>query len=572
MIKFNFPIFTNNPELVYLDNAATTQKPQVVIDSIVEYYTKYNANVGRSICTLGDKATEQFERSRRVVQKFINASNEEEIIFTRGTTESINLVATILTESFQKGDEIILTELEHHSNLIPWQQAAMRKGLKLKFIPVLESGELDLEAYKNLFGPKVKLVAISHVSNVLGTVSDVQQITQFAHTHGALVVVDGAQAIAKIEVDVQALNCDFYAFSGHKIYGPTGIGLLYGKKELLEKLPAYQTGGKTIDQVGFYQSTLAPLPAKYEAGTPNIAGAIGLGAALEWLQVLVAEGQSHQNSPYQKGWPKAGVVLRDTKKYLSLPYNSNLKNRAKELRKSGNLSESILWNFLKKSQLRGLDFDRQKIIGSYIVDFYCSNLGLVIEIDGESHNYTGQHDVEREGYLKKLGLEVVHFSDLQIKTEIREILSSLELLIDNLMLKRETNPTYGHTSKPFRSNTHGEPRQEGNCYRVLFNHEKELTDYAEQQLREILGVKVFGGVGNKLGVIPFVVEGVHPLDVSTYLAGQNICLRSGHHCCQPLMHKLGVETSLRISFGMYNDQADVDYFIEKLKRAIGILS
>ncbi len=407
MIKSDFPIFTHNPNLVYLDNAATTQKPQVVIDAISDFYSKTNANIGRSVCRLGDEATNLYEQAREIVQKFVNAKLSEEIIFTRSTTESINLIAEVLTRDFDPEDEIILTELEHHSNLIPWQQVAQRRHLKLKFIPVLGSGELDLEGYQKLFTSKTKLVAFSHLSNVLGTLADAQEIVRIAKKHEAVTLIDGAQSISKVFIDVQELGCDFFVFSGHKIYGPTGIGVLYGKRKILENLQSYQTGGKTIDEVWLEKSTNALLPSKFEAGTPNISGAIGLARAIDWLKAKL--------------------------------------------------------------------------------------------------------------------------SDVDIKSD----------------------------------------RQQAN---LLFPHEKELTDYAEQRLLKVSGVKIFGEIGGKLGVVSFVVDGMHSLDLATYLSGKNICLRSGHHCAQPLMRKLGVDTTLRISFGAYNNQSDIDYFMHQLTRAVVILT
>ncbi len=435
MYKNDFPIFQKHPGLVYLDNAATTQKPAAVIEAITEFYTTSNANIGRSVCALGDEATRLYEQARQGVSSFLNAQTAEEIIFTRSTTEAINLVASILADEFEAGDEIILSELEHHSNLIPWQRLAQKKQLKLKFIPVLESGKLDLEAGARLFSPKSKLVAFSHLSNVMGSVTEAGEIIRLAKKHGAFTLIDGAQAVSKIRVDVQALGCDFYAFSGHKLYGPTGIGVLYGRRELLAKLPPYQTRGKTIDRVEFESSTLAPLPAKYEAGTPHIAGAIGLGAALNYL---------------------AGKWLSDEEG-----------------------SQSARQHFVEG--LAGESLSGQRASGG----------GLTIEAD--------------QGGL-------------------------------------------------------------------LFAYEKELTDYAESCLAKIEGVKLLGGKGSKLGVISWVVEGLHPLDIAAYLAGQNICLRSGHHCAQPLLRKFGLETTLRISLGVYNDYKDVDYFLEKLQKAVRILS
>ena len=283
-MKNYFPIFHNQPQLVYLDNAATTQKPDTVIQALTDFYSKFNANVGRSSCHLGDHATELYEKAREKVKNFLNAQFSEEIIFTRSTTEGLNLLAQILTQNLEPEDEVILTEVEHHSNLIPWQLVAKNKKLKLKFVPIKPDGELDLEVYKQLFTKKTKIVSISHLSNVLGNLMNVKEMIQIAKQNTCFTIVDGAQAVSKIKVDVQELDVDFYVFSGHKIYGPTGIGVLYGKKELLKELPAYQVGGKTINEVYTNDFTLANLPNKYEAGTPNIAGAVALGEAINFVQ------------------------------------------------------------------------------------------------------------------------------------------------------------------------------------------------------------------------------------------------------------------------------------------------
>jgi cysteine desulfurase / selenocysteine lyase len=271
--------------LVYLDNAATTQKPQIVIDTIQDFYVTSNSNVHRGIHLLSERATRAFENSRITVQHFLNAADPSEIIFVRGTTEAINLVAQSYGRSFLKqGDEIIISWIEHHSNIVPWQMLCEQIGAKLKIIPINDKGELILEEYKKLLNDRTKLVSIGHVSNALGTINPVQQMIQMAHQHGAVVMIDGAQAVQHLNVDVQALDCDFYAFSGHKIYGPTGIGILYGKSSLLEKMPPYQGGGEMIASVTFEKTTYNKLPHKFEAGTPNIAGAAGLDAALQYVQ------------------------------------------------------------------------------------------------------------------------------------------------------------------------------------------------------------------------------------------------------------------------------------------------
>jgi cysteine desulfurase / selenocysteine lyase len=292
-IRSCFPILgerVNGRPLVYFDNAATTQKPQVVIDAISNYYSKYNSNVHRGVHHLSQVATEVMENSRKKVAAFINASSESEVIFTSGTTDSINMVAQILTEGLlQPGDEILLSEMEHHSNIVPWQMACQKSGAILRVIRVTDSGEIDMDSFEQLLNEKTKVVSIVHVSNALGTINPVEEIIKKAKSAGALVLLDGAQAVAHLNVDVQKLGCDFYTFSGHKLYGPTGIGILYGKSEWLEKLPPYRGGGEMIETVSFEKTTYNTLPFKYEAGTPNIAGIIGLGAAIDWVTVQEIE-------------------------------------------------------------------------------------------------------------------------------------------------------------------------------------------------------------------------------------------------------------------------------------------
>ncbi len=280
----DFPILTGNPDYIYLDNAATTQKPASVLKAVQEYYTGYNANVYRAIHRWGEEATRAYEETRTKVASFIGASSPEEIIFTSGTTDSINLAASSFSREFIKpGDEIILTEMEHHSNLVPWQIQAEQSGAILKFIPVSETGELDLQALDSLWSEKTRLLALTHMSNVLGTVNPVKKITAEAHARGVRVLVDAAQSVPHMRVDVQDLDCDLLAFSGHKMYGPTGTGVLYGKRELLEKLPPFRGGGEMIRSVYLDHSEWNVLPHKFEAGTPNIAGVIGLGAAVDYL-------------------------------------------------------------------------------------------------------------------------------------------------------------------------------------------------------------------------------------------------------------------------------------------------
>ena len=285
-LRAQFPILSQTVRgkpLVYLDNGATTQKPEAVIAAIDAYYRECNSNVHRGAHYLSDEATARFEGARQRVADFLNAEREE-IIWTRGTTESINLVASCYGASLKAGDEIIISTLEHHSNIVPWQMACARSGATLKVIPLLADGSLDMEGYRALLGARTRIVAVTHVSNALGTVTPIAEIIREAKAVGAVTLVDGAQAVSHFPVDVQALDCDFYVFSGHKLFGPTGIGVLYGRKALLEAMPPWLGGGEMIETVSFERSTWNRLPYKFEAGTPNIAGAIGLGAAIEWLQ------------------------------------------------------------------------------------------------------------------------------------------------------------------------------------------------------------------------------------------------------------------------------------------------
>jgi cysteine desulfurase/selenocysteine lyase len=292
-IRDQFPILhqkVHGHPLIYFDNAATSQKPLKVINAISEYYLQENSNIHRGAHYLSNQATEKYEKSREAVRRFINAESTEEIILTKGTTESINLVASCLSQSlFQPGDEILISGLEHHANIVPWQIAAEQTGALIKVIPILDSGELDLDAFKNLLSPKTKLLALSHISNALGTINPVEEMIALAKEKGALVLIDGAQSVPHMLVDVQALDCDFFCFSAHKIYGPTGIGVLYGKKAQLEKMPPYQSGGEMIKEVTFKGTTFNDLPYKFEAGTPNIAGGIGLLSAIEFMEEVGLE-------------------------------------------------------------------------------------------------------------------------------------------------------------------------------------------------------------------------------------------------------------------------------------------
>lgn len=288
-IRADFPVLNqivNDEPLIYLDNAATTQKPQSVLDVLNHYYLHDNANVHRGVHTLAERATAEFEAARKKVQQFIHANSNKEIIFTKGTTDSLNIVAQSYGEFIQAGDEIVISKMEHHANLIPWQQLAKRKQAVLRYIPLTADGHLDVQAARTIINEKTAIVALAHVSNVLGTVNPVKEMAQLAHQHQAIMVVDGAQAVAHMPVDVQELDCDFYCFSGHKMCGPTGIGVLYGKQALLEKMEPVAFGGEMIDFVDLYESTWTELPWKFEAGTPNIAGAIGLGAAIDYLEKI----------------------------------------------------------------------------------------------------------------------------------------------------------------------------------------------------------------------------------------------------------------------------------------------
>lgn len=288
-IRSDFPILSqqiNNKPLVYFDNAATTQKPLDVINRISDYYKKENSNVHRGMHYLSNIATGNFENARNYVAKFINAKSEKEIIFTKGTTDSINLVASVMTEFVKSNDEVIVTAMEHHSNLVPWQQLCLKQKAKLKVIPIDSDGNLDLDAFRKMINPSTKLLSVTHISNVLGTINPIKKLVKIAHEQNVPVIVDGAQAIAHIAVDVIDLDCDFYALSAHKAYGPMGIGVLYGKTEWLERLSPYQYGGEMVSNVTFEKTTFNNIPFKYEAGTPNVAGALGLEACLKYIEKL----------------------------------------------------------------------------------------------------------------------------------------------------------------------------------------------------------------------------------------------------------------------------------------------
>lgn len=389
--KNDFPILTqkiHGKPLVYLDSANSSQKPNCVIEAISTYYRNDNANIHRGVYELSQRATRAFEDVRMKVKSFINAKHSHEIIFTSGTTEGVNLVAQSYGRSFSAGDEVILSVMEHHSNIVPWQMLQDQIGIKLRIIPISDQGEMDLAAYEKLFSPRTKMVAIIHASNVLGTINPVEKMIAMAHEHQVPVLIDGAQAFPHMPVDVQALDCDFYVFSSHKAYGPTGVGILYGKTSLLEKMPPYQGGGDMIEQVTFEKTTYAKLPAKFEAGTPNIADVIGFGVALD--------------------------------------------------------------------------------------------------------------------YLTSIGMN------------------------------------------------------------TIMQHEKELLDYATQRLSAIPGIKIIGTAPSKVGVITFVLEGIHPHDIGTILDREGVAVRAGHHCAMPLMQRFNVPATVRASFGIYNTKEDVDALVESI--------
>lgn len=393
-IRKDFPILSRtvyHKPLVYFDNAATTQKPRSVVESITNEYYSVNANVHRGIHFLSQQATELHETARKTVQTFINAKSPNEIIFTRGTTESINLIASSFVESQMKaGDEIIISTMEHHSNIVPWQLQASKHGIIIKVIPMNDQGELLLDAYKELFSERTKLVSITHVSNVLGTINPVKEMIATAHAHDVPVLIDGAQSIPHMIIDVQDLDADFLAFSGHKVYGPTGIGVLYGKEKWLDKLPPYQAGGEMIQHVTFEKTTFNELPYKFEAGTPDYIGSTALANALD--------------------------------------------------------------------------------------------------------------------YLSTIGME------------------------------------------------------------QIAAHEHELMTYATQQMKLIEGMRIFGEANEKGAVISFLVGNIHHLDMGTLLDQLGIAVRTGHHCAEPLMNRLGIEGTVRASFGLYNTKEEIDVFIQGIRR------
>ena len=393
-IREDFPILSREvygKPLIYLDNGATTQKPKCVVESITDEYYSVNANVHRGVHFLSQQATELHEASRETVRRFINARSTNEIIFTRGTTESINLLASTFAESqMQAGDEVIVSCMEHHSNIVPWQLQAAKRGIVIKVIPMNDKGELLQEEYLKLFSEHTKLVCVMHVSNVLGTVNPVKEMIAVAHAHGVPVLVDGAQSVPHMKVDVQDLDADFFAFSGHKVYGPTGVGVLYGKEEWLDKLPPYQGGGEMIQSVSFEKTTFNELPFKFEAGTPDYIGTTALAKALDYVSAI------------------------------------------------------------------GMD---------------------------------------------------------QIEA-----------------------------------------------------HEHELTQYAMNRLKQIEGMRIFGEAEHKSSVISFLVGDIHHLDMGTLLDRLGIAVRTGHHCAQPLMIRLGIEGTVRASFGLYNTKEEIDILAAGIER------
>jgi cysteine desulfurase/selenocysteine lyase len=399
-VRKHFPALNREVKgkpLVYFDNAATTQKPQTVIDALVDYYSNYNANIHRGIHTLAEEATAAFEATRDTAQQFINAESREQIIFTGGTTEGINLVAqTWGRQNIKAGDEIIISNMEHHSNIVPWYILAQEKGAVLKVIPINENGELIMEEFEKLLSQKTKLVSIVHVSNALGTINPVKTIIEKAHAVGAVVLVDGAQSTVHLDIDVQELDCDFFVLSSHKIYGPTGVGVLYGKKHLLESMPPYQGGGEMIKEVYFDNITYADLPYKFEAGTPNIADTVAFKAALD--------------------------------------------------------------------------------------------------------------------FTKGIGKETIR------------------------------------------------------------QYENELLHYATEQLEQIDGLRIIGKAKNKISVISFVIDKVHPQDLGILLDNRGIAVRTGHHCAQPLMDCYRIPGTTRASFAMYNTKEEIDALIAGLHKAIKMLS
>jgi len=384
----NLDVEVNGKKIVYFDNAATTFKPQVVIDAVNNHYSTETSNVHRGVHSLSAKASEKYEDARRVIQKFISAEHEEEIIFTKGTTDSINLVSYGLRELLNSKDEVIVTEMEHHSNLVPWQLLCERTGAKLKIVPINESGELDLAEYKKLLSKKTKIVAVVHISNSLGTINPIKEMIKDAHKFGAEVLIDGAQAVAHMNVDVKDLDCDYYAFSGHKMHGPTGVGVLYGKKEILENLPVFEVGGGSIKSVTLEKTIYADLPAKFEAGTPNIAGVIGLAVAAEYLMEL----------------------------------RSKIFNHTQELLK---YATSKL-NKIEGLKIIGTAKNKSGIISFHLPDVHAHDIGTLADNDGIAIR-TGHHCTQP--VMKRFGIAATSrasFAMYNTKEEIDKLIMSLK--------------------------------------------------------------------------------------------------------------------------------------------------
>ena len=398
-IREEFPILNQDIQgkpLIYFDNAATTQKPKSVIDALSNYYLKINSNVHRGAHTLAERATEAFEATRKSAQQFINSPSEEQVIFTRGTTESINLVAQSYGRTFLKeGDEILISSLEHHSNIVPWQIVASQTGAKIKVIPVFDNGELDMEGYQNMLSEKTKIVAVVHVSNALGTINPVKEIIQKAHEVGAKVVVDGAQACPHLEIDVQDLDVDFYAMSGHKVYAPTGIGLLYGKRELLEAMPPYMGGGEMIKEVDYEVSSYNVLPYKFEAGTPNIADTVALRLAFEFVNNLT----------------KSDIIAHEQ---LLLEYGTQKLSSIDGLKIIGTAKE------------------KASVISFVVEGVHHYDMGLMLDANGIAIR-TGHHCTQP--LMKRLNLEGTaraSFALYNTKEEIDIFAETLEMVIERL--------------------------------------------------------------------------------------------------------------------------------------------
>ncbi len=394
-IRKEFPALDqkiNGKMLIYLDNAATTLKPRIVINALTSHYSRDTANIHRGIHLLSQRATEKYEEARECVKEFINASNSKEIIFTKGTTDSINLVAYSYGSFLKRGDEIIISEMEHHSNIVPWQLLCERTGAKLKIIPINKSGELIIEDFKKILGPKTKIVSVAHISNALGTINPVKEIAKIAHKFGAVVLIDGAQAVAHIKVDVRDIDCDFYAFSGHKMFGPTGVGVLYGRRELLEKMPPFEGGGDMIESVKFDKTTYNELPYKFEAGTPPIAEVIALKSAIDYIN-------------------KIGIDEMKRYEEELLEYATEKLGRIKELK--------IIGNAKNKSGIISFTLDD---IHPHDTGSFCDQDGIAIR--------TGHHCAQPVmDYFGVCATARVSFSIYNTKEEIDELIKSVRKVV-----------------------------------------------------------------------------------------------------------------------------------------------